>query len=54
MRPTALMLNIVPARYSTWVLNHKTVEWKPLLLFLVAADPSSCQTYDCRGLAFDG
>lgn len=42
MRPTALLLNIVAATYSTWLFNRgKLVDWKQLRLLLVTSLPTA-------------
>jgi uncharacterized protein len=42
MRPTALLLNIVAAAYSTWSFNRKrVVDWGKLRLLLVSSLPAA-------------
>jgi hypothetical protein len=42
MRPTALLLNIVAATYSTWVFNRgRLVDWQKLKPLLVASLPTA-------------
>jgi uncharacterized protein len=42
MRPTALLLNIVAATYSTWIFNRgKLVDWAKLKPLLVASLPTA-------------
>jgi uncharacterized membrane protein YfcA len=42
MRPTALLLNIVAAAYSTWSFNRKrVVDWGKLRLLLVSSLPAT-------------
>lgn len=42
MRPTALLLNIVAATYSTWLFNRGGfIDWKRLKLFLIASVPTA-------------
>ncbi|MGY8663816.1 sulfite exporter TauE/SafE family protein [Bradyrhizobium sp. UFLA05-109] len=42
MRPTALLLNIVAATYSTWLLNRGGfIDWKRLKLFLSTSVPTA-------------
>ncbi|MCP3460448.1 sulfite exporter TauE/SafE family protein [Bradyrhizobium sp. CCGUVB23] len=42
MRPTALLLNIVAATYSTWLFNRGGfIDWKRLKLFLTASVPTA-------------
>jgi uncharacterized membrane protein YfcA len=42
MRPTALLLNMVAAAYSTWLFNRsKLIDWTKLKPFLVASLPTA-------------
>jgi uncharacterized membrane protein YfcA len=42
MRPTALLLNIVAATYSTWLFNRGSlVDWKQLRPLLIASLPTA-------------
>jgi uncharacterized membrane protein YfcA len=42
MRPTALLLNIVAAAYSTWLFNRgKIIDWPKLAPFLLASLPAA-------------
>jgi hypothetical protein len=42
MRPTALLLNIVAAAYSTWLFNRgKIIDWPKLTPFLLASLPAA-------------
>jgi uncharacterized membrane protein YfcA len=42
MRPTALLLNIVAATYSTWVFNRESlVDWEKLRPLLVSLLPTA-------------
>jgi uncharacterized protein len=42
MRPTALMLNVVAASYSTWLFNRgRFVDWAKLYLLLVSSLPTA-------------
>src|SRR5580700_3065586 len=42
MRPTALLLNIVAATYSTWLFNRGSlVDWAKLRPFLLASLPTA-------------
>ncbi len=42
MRPTALLLNIVAATYSTWLFNRGShIEWTRLRPFLIASLPTA-------------
>ena len=42
MRPTALVLNIVAATYSTWLFNRGSrVDWKELRPLLIASLPTA-------------
>ncbi|MGL3104795.1 TSUP family transporter [Bradyrhizobium sp. BR 1432] len=42
MRPTALLLNIVAATYSTWVFNRGGyVDWKKLTPLVIASVPTA-------------
>jgi uncharacterized membrane protein YfcA len=42
MRPTALLLNIVSAAYSTWLFNRgKIIDWRVLAPFLLASLPAA-------------
>ena len=42
MRPTALVLNIVAATYSTWLFNRGShVDWKEVRPLLIASLPTA-------------
>ena len=42
MRPTALLLNVLAASYSTWVFNRgRLVDWSKLTPFLLASAPAA-------------
>jgi uncharacterized protein len=50
MRPTALLLNVIAATYSTWVFNcGSLVDWAKLRPLLFASLPTALLQRDCSG-----
>jgi hypothetical protein len=55
MRPTALLLNIVAATYSSWLFNRgKLVDWAKLRPLLLASLPTDLQQRTYVVMAWHG